>query len=65
MIEVAKDTEIERLADSLTAAALSWGVACGEEGYDPQGGDSYIAGLRYNVTQCQDKLYQYFLDLQK
>ncbi len=65
MIEVAKDAEIEKLVSALTKSAFGWGEACGAEGYSAQEGDSYIDGLRYNVTRCQDALYQYFLDLQK
>jgi hypothetical protein len=61
MIEVAKDTEIEKLITTLTKAAYNWGEHCGEEGYDANGGDSYIESARREVTEAQDKLYQYLL----
>jgi hypothetical protein len=61
MIEIAKDTEIEKLITVLTKAAYNWGEQCGEEGYDANGGDSYVESLRRSVTEAQDKLYLYML----
>ena len=63
MIEVAKDSEIEILIDKLTRAAYNWGEQCGIEGYDANGGDSFIESLRYKVTEAQDKLYIHFMGL--
>ena len=59
MIEVAKDTELERKIDSLVRQAWEFGVACEIDDVNHIGaaGDSHIEFLRDKLDQAKDELY--------
>jgi hypothetical protein len=67
MIEVAKDTELDRKINQVIEMAWHFGHACSDDGITSMNeqGDSHIDYLRDKLDDAKDQLYQMMLERMK